>query len=110
MPSFDELSKQYAERIRAAARLDGNISYTLSNITKSYLLQTLKSIKNEIDSLVYESSTRPLSIEDKNRILRDISVKLNASAYRQLSEHILIKAASNDGLSDLIDIVNQILR
>ncbi|WP_010605706.1 hypothetical protein [Pseudoalteromonas maricaloris] len=111
MATFQELARNYAERIRSAIASDG-----LSNRTKVYAddlrgsntLLEAKRIKREIDSLVYSGSNTPLSEADKRDILERLNQELGLPTHRQKSFGI-VESASNDDLADLADEIENVL-
>lgn len=111
MPSFDDFSKKYARQILEAFHRDGFTVYTrisVQNLRGSNTVSVLKSIKQEIDSLVYEGSTTTLSIADKNKIYEGLSRELRLPSLQKSAE--FCEAASNDDLTDLVDTVDNILK
>ncbi len=113
MPTYSEFSKGYAQRIRSAITNDGFAGLekiSVSRFQYSRTLAVLKEIRNEINNLVYDQTRKPLSASDKERIYEHISQELRLSSHKYLSERAIVKAASNDDLTGLIDIVNDILR
>ena len=113
MVTFSELSKKYAQRIRSAITNDGFNrlqEVSTSKFRSSGTFDVLKEIRNEINNLVYEENQKPLSDSDKKRIYEDISQELRLPRYKPLSEQAIVKAASNDDLTDLIDAINDIVQ
>lgn len=110
MPTYEEFYKQYARRIRDAILRDGfNIySITALQLRGSFTLSELKAIQREIDGLVYEGSDRHLSYEDRDRIYHGLSQELGF-ANLQYSK-VLCKSASNDELTELVKIVEIVLK
>lgn len=111
MPTFSELGKGYAERIRAALAKDGfttSSRVSASDLIYSATLRELKAIKIDIDGLVYTESRKALTESDKGRILAEIQKQLYLPNLRQMER--MIKAASNDDLSDLADEIDNILK
>lgn len=113
MATYSELSKKYAQRIRSAITDDGFSRFqevSTSKFRYSTTFDVLKEIRNEINNLVYERTQKPLSDSDKKRIYEHISRELRLPSYKYLSEQAIVKAASNDDLTDLIDAINDILQ
>lgn len=87
MATFNELAQRYAQRILAAISQDG-----FSKIHKNYCIvfigltnnSKLKSVKSDIDSLVYTESQKPLSESDKTRIIVEIQKELHLPSQRQM--------------------------
>lgn len=112
MATYDELSRKYVEKILNAIRQDNfqtTIRITSYDFKRSATFAVLKEIRSEINGVVYENTQRPLSDTDKNDLYRQISEKLGLPSYRQLSENKIIKATSNDDLTDLLDAIDSIL-
>lgn len=110
MPTFQELASSYAQRIRDAVELDGfqaKNKIISEEIKKSRTLQVAKDINREIDGLVYTSNNQPLSESDKRAIKELIDRSLRLPKIRQ--EGYALEAASNDNLSDLADVIENIL-
>lgn len=111
MATFNELAQQYAQRILAAISQDGFSKYTkitASSLSVSRTIQEIKSVKSDIDSLVYTKSRKPLSEADKTRIIIEIQKELRLPSQRQME--MVFEAASNDDLSDLADEIENILK
>ena len=76
-------------------------------IKNSKTLQTAKEIGREIDGLVYTASRQPLSDADKRAIKELIDRELGLPTRMQKS--FAVESASNDDLSDLADVIENIL-
>lgn len=112
MATLNEQAKKYTDKILAAIRQDNFqtlIRITPYDFKRSATFEVLQVIRNEINGLVYEETNKPLSDTDKSELYRKISEQLRLPSYRQLSERVIIKATSDDGLTDLIDAINSIL-
>ena len=110
MAPFQELARDYAKRIREAIPLDGfsnRIRVASQDIRNSRTLQAAKEINKEIDGLIYTASRQPLSDADKRTIKELIDSELGLP--RRLQESIVLDSASNDDLSDLADVIENIL-
>lgn len=110
MPTFQELASGYAKRIRDAIEIDKftNRKQILAHeIKNSRTLQVAKDISREIDGLVYTNNNQPLSEADKRAIKELIDRALQLP--RRLHEGYSLEAASNDNLSDLADVIENIL-
>ena len=79
----------------------------LNEIKNSKTLQTAKEIGREIDGLVYTASRQPLSDADKRAIKELIDRELGLPTRMQKS--FAVESASNDDLSDLADVIENIL-
>lgn len=111
MPTYDDFSKKYAKQILEAFQRDGFTAYTkvsTQSLRGSSTVAALKSIKQEIDTLVYEGTSTRLSIADKNRIYEGLSLELRLPSLQKSIS--LCEAASNDDLTDLVDTVDNILK
>lgn len=110
MATFNELAKDYAERIRRAIRTDNFQtlrSLSPNDLIQSNTLREAKAVKRDIDSLVYTESNKPLSEQDKNRLVQDVDQELGLPRRTQKS---LVESASNDDLADLADEIENVLR
>jgi len=111
MPTYNEFSKQYSQRILTALQADGLSRFstvTENKLRGSETLTVLKSIKREIDNLVHEGTDTKLSVSEKNVIYRGLSKELHLSSFQTSIN--LCEAASNDDLTDLVDEIDNILR
>ncbi|SGZ09748.1 hypothetical protein [Moritella viscosa] len=111
MATFNEFARQYAQRIKDAIRRDGfrpNQRISSSDIARSYTLSEAKSVKQDIDNLVFTSTNQPLSEADKRKIVEQIDVELGLPK-RKLNEKF-VSNASNDDFSDMADEIENILR
>ena len=112
MPTFNELARGYAERINGAINSDGFSGRTRmssSDLRNSRTLSELKIIKGEIDNLILSDTNKPLDEIQKRSIVEQLETELGLPVYRQKSLNIT-ESASNDDLSDLADVVENILR
>lgn len=110
MATFQELASGYAKRIREAIALDGftnRARVAPHEIRNSRTLQAAKEINREIDGLIYTESRQPLSDADKRTIKELIDRELGLP--RRLQKGFALEAASNDDLSDLADVIENIL-
>ena len=111
MATFNELAKQYAQRIKDSIRRDGfrlNQRITRSDIISSQTLSESKAVKREIDNLVYQNNNQPLTDVDKHRIIEQIDSELGLPK-RKLNEEF-VSNASNDDFSDMADEIENILK
>ncbi len=111
MPTFEELSSQYAKRIFDAISKDGFKPYgrlTASDLRGSWTLAVLKEIRKEIDGLVYTKDQNPLTDFDKNKIHDGLARLLRLSSYQESIK--LTESASNDDFTDLVDTIDNILK
>lgn len=111
MATFQELAKDYAKRIKDAMVSDGFTSkskISSQDLRNSKTLQEAKQIKRDIDGLVYTQSRKPLSEDDKRKIFEQIDKELGLPKKIQKSQYI-VESASNDDLSDLADVIENIL-
>ena len=111
MATFQELARDYAERIRKNIELDrfsGYYKIPVESIRNSRTLQEAKAIKREIDQLVYINSNLPLSESDKDAIKGLIDRELGLP--QNLLKSYAIESASNDDLADLADAIENVLR
>jgi len=108
--TFQELAKQYADRIRKAIQAD-NFSRIRSlssfDVMGSETLRETKAVKRDIDNLVYTDSRKPLTEQDKDRLVKDIDQELGLPRRIQKS---LVESASNDDLADLADQIENVLK
>jgi len=110
MATFQELARGYARRIREAIESDGFTSrarVARDQLRVSRTLREAKNINREIDELIYTESRKPLSDTDKRSIKELIDLELGLP--RGLKEGYGIESASNDDLSDLADVIENIL-
>ncbi|PHR68283.1 hypothetical protein [Alcanivorax sp.] len=111
MASFNELAKEYAQRIKQAIKRDGfshGRKITGSNVQGSETLREAKAIKRDIDNLVYTSSNQPLTPQDRKRIIEQIDRELGLP--KRIIEEGFVTNASNDDFSDLADEIENILK
>jgi len=111
MATFQVLARDYAKRIREALASDGFTSRSRvspQDLRRSRTLQEAKSIKREIDGLVYTQSKNPLSEDDKRKIIEQIDQELGLPRKIQKG-HNIVESASNDDLSDLADEIENVL-
>lgn len=111
MAIFQELARDYAKRIKDAIASDGFTSRSKvspQGLRNSRTLQEAKKIKREIDGLIYTQSKKPLSEEDKRKIIEGIDQELGLPKNIQKSYHI-VESASNDDLADLADEIENVL-
>lgn len=111
MPTYSDFSQLYARRILAAIQEDGlafKDRVSEADLVDSNTLQILKSVKREIDSIVYEGTKNRLSRQDRERIYRGISQELHLPTLQKSID--LCEAASNDDLTDLVDTIDNILK
>jgi hypothetical protein len=114
MTTFNEhaqrYAQRYAQRILEAIAKDRFSTYTkitASALYASKTIQEIKSVKRDIDALVYPETRKPSSESDKRRIIVEIQKELNVPTQRQMES--IFETASNDDLSDLADEVENIL-
>lgn len=111
MATFDELAREYAQRIRTAIRTDGftaNRRPWASDVAGSRTLQEAKAVKRDIDGLVYTKNNRSLSPEDKQQIIEQIDRELGLP--KRIIGEGFVNKASNDDFSDLADEIENILK
>lgn len=111
MATFQELARDYAKRIKDAIASDGFTSRSRvspQDLRNSRTLQEAKKIKREIDDLIYTQSKKPLSEEDKRKIIEGIDQELGLPKNIQKSYNI-VESASNDDLADLADVIENVL-
>lgn len=111
MATFQELARDYAKRIKDAIASDGFTSRSKispQDLRNSRTLQEAKKIKREIDDLIYTQNKRPLSEDDKRRIIEQIDQELGLPKNIQKSYNI-VESASNDDLADLADEIENVL-
>lgn len=110
MATFQELARDYAKRIREAIASDGFTSRSKvspQDLRNSRTLREAKDIKREIDGLIYTQSKQPLSEADKRTIKELIDRELGLPVNVQKGYGI--ESASNDDLSDLADVIENVL-
>ena len=111
MATFQELARDYAKRIKDAIASDGFTSRSKispQDLRNSRTLQEAKKIKREIDDLIYTQNKRPLSEDDKRRIIEQIDQELGLPKNIQKSYNI-VESAINDDLADLADEIENVL-
>lgn len=111
MTTLQELAKNYAKRIKDAITSDGFANQTRiknRDFRSSKTLQEAKKIKQEIDGLVYTQSNKPLTDDDKRKIIKEIDQELGLQRNIQKS-YSVVESASNDDLSDLADEIENVL-
>lgn len=115
MPTSKELAKKYAQRIRDNVHKDGfylNSKIKITWFRESHTYFEIQRINQEIDNLIYADNTTEeaikLSFEDKNRIYRLLSEELNTLAMQDGAD--FRESASNDNLTELLEIVNNLLK
>lgn len=110
MPTFEELGKSYASRIRTSMQRDGflvkpRFSPVTFRSTETY--SELRAIARDIDNLVMTDTKKPLSPEQRQTLYREIAEELGATT---LLIESTIRCASNDDTSDLVDYIYDLLR
>ncbi|MCG7552040.1 hypothetical protein [Pseudoalteromonas sp. Of11M-6] len=111
MATFQELARDYAKRIKDAIASDGFTSRSRispQDLRGSRTLQEAKQVKREIDGLIYKQSKKPLSEDDKRKIIEQIDQELGLPRNIQKSYNI-VESASNDDLADLADEIENVL-
>lgn len=111
MATFQELARDYAKRIKEAISSDGFTSRSRispQDLRGSRTLREAKTIKREIDGLVYTQNQKPLSDADKRNIIEQIDQELGLPRRIEKRYHI-VESASNDDLSDLADEIENVL-
>lgn len=111
MPSFEELAAQYASRIRVALgedRFSTKAFLGPGDVRSSRTLAVLKTIDGEINGLVMSDTKKPLTPEQKRRIYEGIARELGLVDLT-IGEAI-VKAASNDDITDLVNYIDRIIR
>lgn len=117
MPSIQDFSLQYARRIENALNKDNFVrgsKVRRTTFNSSYTHQEILNIRNEINGLFYEGSSRLISVEDKRKIIDGIIQSLqfnnNFPIYESVRKSVSFECASNDHFSDLGNTIEQILR
>lgn len=109
MPSFDDISRDYAARIRKAISTDGftkSAALNESIVKKSFIAAELKAIASELKT--WEIGNKPISKEQEERIERGIAEHLNVPDRTVLPR--AIKNASNDAYMELLTDISNIIR
>jgi hypothetical protein len=114
MPTLSDIAVSYTQRIVKAVQRDnmgvslGRIK-TAEDLAEAELGATLISIGGEIDDLRYEGSRlsgRPLSEEDKQRLVEEIAERLLWKKPKTLRR--LIKGGSVQSLMDMSDYIEEL--
>jgi len=111
MATFNELGKQYAERIVQALETDGFVksgSVRSTQLPSSRTLSELKAVGRDIDQLVMSDTKKPLSDEQKHTLYEAIARGLNLRSA--VVTEGMVRCASNDDLTDVVDYIDQILQ
>ena len=113
MTTFNELAKQYAQRIKIALAKDGFSKF--SRITASVLrcsatIQESKSVKQDIEGLVYIETKEPLTKTDKQGIIIEIHKELYVPLQRPRPIRLILEEASDDDLFDIAGEIANILK
>lgn len=111
MPTYDELAKIYAKRIKDAIRSDGfslGESISVNDLRTSSTLREAKAVKRAIDNLIFTDSNKALSEDNKRSLVVKVNQELGLGGDFYKS-HLFIESASNDDLSDLADEIENIL-
>jgi len=111
MATFEDFAEQYASRIRTAIREDGFSTaarLTAQELRASRTLTALKAVDSEINGLVMSETKEPLTAEQKRRIYQGIAKELGL--FDLTIGESMVKAASNDDITDLVDYIDQIIR
>lgn len=113
MATIEEIAGKYAKNIKRAVKRT-ELTKTASSrliteafIRKDYLLETLKEIQENLESLAYSETQEPLSEEDKVEIIKATGKILGLSKPIQF-RHIL-KEASNENAIELSTYISQFL-
>lgn len=102
MATLQDFGQQYAEEIRQALRQDriartaGLIKKAVDLASSSNLAKAMKKIGKECEGLVYSSTNKPVSEEDKQEIANEIARQLGWDAPGTIRR--LIKGGSVDAL------------
>ena len=111
MSTFSEVGKQYADRIVQALASDGFVkvgSVRSSQLPASRTLSAFKAIGRDIDQLVMSDTKKPLSEEQKRAIYEAIAQELRLRSA--VVSESMVRCASNDDLTDVVDYIDQILQ
>ena len=112
MTTFNELAKQYAQRIQIALAKDGFSKFsriTASVLRRSATIQETKSVKQDIEELVYIETKEPLTKTDKQGIIIEIHQELYVP-LRRPGLIRLLEEASDDDLFDIAGEIANILK
>ena len=110
MPTYSTFAKQYSDRIKSAFTKDGfsvSSRVSTSSLKHSETLKELKSIKSDIDGLVYTEFGKSLSENDKNRGIGQIQKNLHLPDPIQMERRV--KPTTNDALPTLAVAIENIL-
>ena len=110
MAKFSELAVRYATRIRSSIGADHFSTatrITARDVRLSQTLAVLKEIDREINRLVSSDTNRLLTPSQRRSIYEGIAKELGLLDLT-IGES-LVKAASNDEITDLIDYIDQII-
>jgi len=110
MPTFTEISADYAQKLQAAIRKDSftkSASLSETVVRYSATARALKDISTALDN-DWKVGDEPLTQEQKDRITTGIAEELG------IQETVIIqravKASSNDSYLQLVSDIGQILR
>lgn len=110
MSSFNDISKEYADRLLDAIYEDGfTKTASLNEVSVRYSRTTavLKKISDELDTK-WTVDGNPLDEEQKKKITEGIAEHLGLSDVPVLRK--AVKAASNDSYMELVTNISQILK
>jgi hypothetical protein len=110
MPSFEELSKDYAQRVADALRQDSftkAASITESTIRYSRVVEAFKEIGQEVRRL-RKPDGEPLTQSERDEILEGAGRRLNLPDPGTFSN--ATKRASNDSYMELVNDIADIVR
>jgi len=111
MATIQELARDYAKRIKNAIASDGftnRARVSPQELQNSKTLIEVRKVKREIDGLIYIPSNERINDIDKRNLIEQIDQELGLPRTVQKSFSI-IESASNDDLSDLADVIENVL-
>ena len=109
MPTFDEISKDYADRIKraiAADRFTKTASLTESVVSRSHVAAELKAIAADVKK--WQLDDVPLTESQIDQIERGAAEQLNLPDSSVMPR--AIKNASNDAFLELVNDIGTIVR
>ncbi|GGQ19067.1 hypothetical protein [Shewanella litoralis] len=111
MATLQGLAHDYAKRIKDAIKSDGFINKSKidpKDFINSKTQQEIKAVKRDIDGITYQLTNKAITEDDKRIIIDEINRELGLPRTVQKNFQ-LNESASNDDLSDLADVIENML-
>ena len=110
MPTFQEIGRQYADRVTRAMARDGftkTASASVHTVRGSAVANELKAIAGELDTY-WQVDSRLLTDEQKKLIAKEAGLALGLEHPDEFN--LAVRCASNDAYMELVDHISNIIK